>query len=208
MYPLLKYLGRDERWNMYRSTFKGGDYESAETIGKYKVEIDNEHPDYERIFILNPKRPCIAIDYDKRDKYAALNTVEYDPKCTTDGQMKRGSGTKQMMEFALDLLKKRGVKKVQLTDNSTVNCEGIQVSLKLMYFFKHGETWYEKHFGFKPTTEYTEAYENSKNLRKDNFYLDKIVDAPCELFTPTNLKKFVKRVEFEFHPSIIWEKDL
>lgn len=208
MYPLLKYLGRDHRWNMYRPTFKGGNYDSAEIIGKFRVEIDDSHPDYERIFILNPKRPCIEIDYDKHDNYAALNTVEYDPKCTVDGQMKRGSGTKEMIEFALDLLKKKGVRKVQLMDNSTVICNGMRVSLKLMYFFKYGETWYEKHFGFKPTEEYVEEYENSKKLRQENFYLDKIPNAPCELFTPENLKKFVKRTEFEFHPGIVWEKVL
>ena len=208
MYPLLKYLGRDHRWNMYRPTFKGGNYDSAEIIGKFKVEIDDSHPDYERIFIWNPKRPCIEIDYDKNDNYAALNTVEYDPKCTVDGQMKRGSGTKEMIEFTLELLKKKGVEKVQLMDNSTVICDGMKVSLKLMYFFKYGETWYEKHFGFKPTNEYAKRYNRSKELRKEIFDTEAIKDAPCEHFKVDQLDEYTDLVKLEFHPSIIWEKVL
>ena len=58
--------------------------------------------------------------------------------------MKRGSETRDMMNFAFQLMKDNGATKVQLTDKSTVLCNGKTIKLGFMYFFKYGKTWYEK----------------------------------------------------------------
>jgi hypothetical protein len=204
MYNVLRHLKRYERLKTYNPAHKGGSYE---TIDNYKVEIVDDG-NYEMIFIWSPIRPCIVVDLDKRNNYAALNTVEYDKGCTVDGKMKRGSGTKEMVKFTIDLLKKRGVKKVHLKDKSTIECNGKEVSLKLMYFLKNGETWYEKNFGFKPTSDDLDEYNLVKKNRKDLLDIDKLRNAPCELFTTENLKILTKKIGFSFHDSIVWEKIL
>jgi hypothetical protein len=204
MYPLLKFLKRNERWSNYNPRFNGG---GGELMGKYIVEIVDEG-EYEMIFLLSSKRPCIAIDHDKSNNYAALNTVHYDQSCTVDGKMKRGSGTKEMVNFALDLLKKRGVKKVQLSDNSKIVCNGTEVDLKLMYFFKYGETWYEKNFGFKAESKYQEKYEEVKNRRLEKLDIEVLKNAPCEEFTNELLDLLIDETKFSFYGGIAWEKIL
>jgi hypothetical protein len=206
MYPLLKFLKRNERWSNYNPRFNGG---GGELMGKYIVEIVDEG-EYEMIFILSSKRPCIAIDHDKSNNYAAvLNTVHYDQSCTVDGKMKRGSGTKEMVNFALDLLKKRGVKKVQLTDKSKIDCNGTEVDLKLMHFFKYGETWYEKNFGFKPEAKYQTKYEEVKKRRLEKLDVELLKNAPCDEFTDDLLDDIlVPKTKFSFHGNIVWEKIL
>ena len=208
MYPTLRHLDRCERLKTY-IPHKGGSYDTAETmIGKYKVEIVDE-PEYEQIFIWNPIRPCIFIDLDKRNHYAALNSVEYDQSCTIDGKMKRGSGTKEMIDFALNLLKKRGVKNVQLMDKSKIVCNGKEISLKLMYFLKYGETWYEKNFGFKPEAKYQTKYEEVKKRRLEKLDVELLKNAPCDEFTDDLLDDIlVPKTKFSFHGNIVWEKIL
>ena len=110
MYNVLRHLKRYERLKTYNPVHKGGSYETAETIDNYKVEIVDDG-NYEMIFIRSPTRPCIVVDLDKRNNYAALNTVEYDKECTVDGKMKRGSGTKEMVNFTIDFLKNVVLKK-------------------------------------------------------------------------------------------------
>jgi hypothetical protein len=50
--------------------------------------------------------------------------------------MKRGSETRDMMNFAFQLMKDNGATTVQLTDKSTVLCNGKKIQLGLMHFFK------------------------------------------------------------------------
>lgn len=196
MYDTLRSLERENRWRCYI----GGSYETAEIIGKYKVQIDDEGP-YIRILIWNPHIPCIAVDIDKVDKIAVMNSLLYHPKCTIDGKMVRGEGTREMIEFAFDLMRKYGAKKVQLTDRSTMECNGKKVNLGVFSLFTNKKTWYENRFTFYPIGEYAKDFEIArKNIP--------ILNYSCDFYTQENVKSLLKKYNIPDIKLLSWEKIL
>jgi hypothetical protein len=188
MYPLLKSLDRDERWGMYNIPYTK--YDRFEIIDDFTIAIDANNPNFERVIIHDSTQPYIAIDYDKLDNFAAFNRLCED----TDDKMKRA------VEIALDLLKNRGAKTIQMF--------GI-IDFDLINFFKYGETWYEQHFGFKLiSTHLLKKYEESKRRRKMLTYLDRLECASSELFTEDILDVFQKIVGLNLCYNVIWEKTL
>lgn len=182
--------------------YRGGGYSDSTTIGKYKVQFDEDEYDL-RVLIWNPDRPCLNIVLSKDDKIAVLDSIEYDPRCVVEGNMKRGTETRDMMNFAFQLMKENGATTVQLTDKSTVLCNGKKIKLGLMYFFKYGKTWYETYFGFYPI-KHQERYEKAKEIQKTLNLKDK----PCEYFTDDVLQDLIDQTKFSFLTDISWEKKL
>ena len=186
-------IGRVDHW----STMNGGGFDDSQIIGQYRVDIQNED-DSIRMFIWSNSRPCINISLSLIDYVAVMDGVYYHPTCSVNGKMERGEGT---LEFAIDFIKSKGAKEIQLADNSTVTCNGKKIRLGLMYFFKFGKTWYETYFGFKPTEKYREKYENAKR----NLILQ---DKPCDYFTDDILDDLSKEYNITFFPYIAWTKSL
>jgi hypothetical protein len=189
--------GRTEQWSRYMT---GGGYTEAVQIGKYKVEIQEDDTDI-RFLIWNPARPCITMVLDKREKIAVIDSIEYNPQCNTNGKMGRGEGTREMIDFAISLLKQSGATKVQLMDNSSVVCNGVKVRLGLMYFFRTGQTWYEKYFGFQPEPKYAQRYANAKVSLKP-------IDKPCDYFTDDIVYDLLADLKLVFLTNIVWELQL
>ena len=196
----LKLMGRTDQWSRYMT---GGGYTDAMEIENYNVEIQEDDRDI-RMFLWNRKRPCVTMVIDKEDKVAVIDTIEYNPECTVDGRMQRGEGTRDMITFALKLLKNSGATTVQLTDKSSVVCEGEKIRLGLMYFFKYGQTWYEKYFGFQPEAKYAERYNRAKEIQKTLGLETK----PCTYFTNDVLDDLLAETKLVFLSNIVWEKDL
>jgi hypothetical protein len=192
--------GRVDQWSRYST---GGAYTDAIQIGDYKVQLQDDGTDT-RILLWNPTRPCLAMVLDNRDKVASLDSVHYSPECTVSGRMKRGEGTRAMITFALDILRQRGARTVQLMDNSSVVCNGVKVRLGLMYFFKYGQTWYETYFGFKPDSAHADRYARAKTIQKTLGLSEK----PCDYFTDEVLDELVLQTKLVFFPRIVWEKQL
>jgi len=193
MYHPLMHLKRYERLKTYIYT---GKKVPDEVIRSHKVEII-EDGEYEQIFIWNQRKQRVLIDLDKKEEYAVLNPVCPNPE-----------STKEMIIFALDFLKKRGVKKVQMDDRASVDCNGEKISLSLIHFFKYGETWYEDNFGFKPTSGYLDKYNMVKKNRNDLLDVDKLRNTPSADFNHKIIMVFVEKVDIEFYGSIVWEKTL
>lgn len=191
-------LGKDTLWRRYL----GGSYETSETFGRYKVEIDNQDNGDIQFILWNPDIPCITV-YVHQDE-AVLTFLEYSPRCTIDGMMKRGEGTREMLEFVFEFVKSLGAKTIQLCDQSTIQCEtGETIKLGPYSFFKTGKTWYEKHFGFAPIKEHRAEYERAKEIRK-SLTLDEL---PCTKFDRKTMNEFLRSVELDFF-GIVWEKKL
>lgn len=197
MMSSLWHLGRIEMWNQY-----GSGYVDSKTIGKYKVEFDEE-ADTLRMFIWSSERPCVVIALSRSLKIAVLDGVYYSPECTIDGKMKRGEGTLNMVNFALKVMKENGANRVELTDKSTIQCNGVKIKLGLYYFYKYGQTWYEKHFGFRPLT-YEKRYNDAKKIQKSLGLEDK----PCTYFTDDVLYELGLKTGFTFLTDISWVKDI
>lgn len=188
---------RKDQWLRYPT---GGGYTDAIQIGNYKIETQEDDDDM-RFLLWNPDRPCIAMVMDKKENLAIIDSIEYNPRCTVDGKMKRGEGTRDMIHTALRFLKQQGAKKIQLTDNSYILCKDMKVRLGLLYFFKTGQTWYEKYFGFRPEKKYLERYEKAKTLQKSLNLSEK----PCDYFTEEVLDDLIARVGLVFFDRIVWE---
>ena len=191
----LIHLKRIPSWRRY---FLGGRYEDSVTVGKYKVEFNDTPKDLE-MFFWNAENPCITMVLSKEDNVAVLNRLEYNEGCTIDGKMKRGKDTRDMILFAIDLIKSKGARSVQLTDNSTIQCNGKTIRLGLMYFFKFGKTWYET-LGFEPMN-YKEEYTQAKIIQKTL----NLKNQPCDYFTNSVLNKLILQTGFVFLNDMSWE---
>jgi hypothetical protein len=202
MYTALKTMGMDDVWRRYR----GGGYTEAHQIGPYRIERANDKDDT-RIILWNPTRPCVTMVIDRTNNEAAMDAVEYDPDCTSPEKMKRGEGTRAMVDFCLEYLRGERVKKVQLTDRSTIRCNGVRVNLSVMYFLKYGHTWYEKYFGFRPRPDYAEEYEELKEARK-LLDIELVQQQPCESFTRSLLRQLPIKINLDFLQVMVWEKTL
>ena len=194
MISSLWHLDRMDMWKKY-----GSGYANSQTIGDYKVEYDDDDTDDKRIFIWSKNRPCVAMVLSKSTNIAVMDGVYYDPNCTIDGKMKRGEGTRKMIEFALNLLRKNGVKRVELSDRSTIQCNGKKIRLPIYYFFKYGKTWYEKNFGFKPLNHKDIYLKYQKSVI--------LQDKPCDWFTDENIHDYLIK-DFSFLLDMTWYKDL
>jgi hypothetical protein len=188
-------------------SFFGGNYDTAETIGEYKIQKD-EDEEYTHFLILNPNRPCFVMYIEKASTVAVMSSLEYDARCTLDGKMTRGDGTRKMVEFALNLAKQHGATKIELQDESTIYCEELHAKVKLgpFSFLRQGKTWYEKHFGFLPTAEFQDEYEHAKELRK-HLDIQMLQSQPCSYFDRQTTNTFLRKVELDFY-SMVWEKTL
>ena len=199
----LQRMGRDDYVK-----HMGGGYEQTVQWGKYKVEISYEGNDT-RLVIWTPNdKPCITGVIAKEDKVAVIATANYSPACTIDGNMKRGEGTREMFKDILKMLKVKSAVSVQLMDNSTIDCEGNEIHLGSMYFLKHGQTWYEKYFGFKPTEKYRKEYEKVKENRLKMLEIERLKSAPCTYFTDEMIRELFRHIGFDFFDKIVWERTL
>lgn len=198
IHNLLRRIGKDE----LARRFVGGSYEDSVLLGQYKVDFDEqENGDF--IFIIhNPTTPCMVVYIHEEE--AILESLDYSPLCTVDGNMVKGSGTRKMVRFALELAKGLGAKTIQLQDESHITCEtGEKIKLGPFSFLKTGQTWYEKHFGFYPTAEYQEEYEEAKARR---LAID-IQGKSCAYFDRKTTDRLLREVHLNFF-RMVWEKSL
>lgn len=195
-------LGRMPQWKS--AHMRGGSYLTAKQIGDYKVEYHDDDEETQ-LTIWNPDRPCVVIVLLKELETAVLNLVEYDQRCTVDGKMEQGKGTRDMINFALKLIKEQGAKRVELDDRSTVICKknGQRVKLGPFYFFRNGVTWYEKYFGFQPIRN-KDTYAKAKEIQKTLGTADK----ECDYFTDDVLDDLMEKVKFSKFNDYGWEKTL
>lgn len=85
---------------------------------------------------------------------AHLEGVVYRPTCTSLGDMEKGVGTVAMLKSAMTLLKVLfpAVTGATLKDSSRTDCAlGTSVSLRHSYLARHSMTWYQAHFGARPS---------------------------------------------------------
>lgn len=197
MYQTMYRLGLTKHWKS--SHMKGGSYLKATQIGNYKVEYVDDDDDLQITF-WNPDRPCIVAVVLKEMNIAVLNLVQYDTRCTVDGRMENGKGTRDMIKFAIRLLKEKGAKAIQLDDRSTVLCNGKEIKLGPTYFFRKGETWYEHYFGFQPIRN-KDLYLKAKEIQKTLGVSEK----PCDYFTDDVVYDLMKKTGFDRITEYGWE---
>lgn len=177
----------------YCKKFRGGAYTDAQVIEDYKVEFAKQEGS-QNILIWNPLEPCVHIVLYDNDTTASLIWVGYDAKCTLDGNMERGTGTRKMLDFAFRLAKQHGATQIELMDDAKIQCNGKKVDLSPMYFLQFGVTWYESKFGFQPRDEYKEEYARMKENRK-NLDIPFLRSQPCSYFTRSTVRALLRELD-------------
>ena len=222
-------MPKTRRNRKQRKTRKGGTYDTSPIRDGYAIEEQQNGKD-RLLFFWTPKNKiCILTSLDSPTE-AILQQVNYFKECTQDG-MKRGQGTVNMVNYLFSMLRKRGIKRVTLTDKSTFPCttkdnKSINVSLPLYSFVNYAKTWYERHFGFKLLNEDdARAYDEARNLlfedNNPNITLEEmreLTEQPCEYFETrivdpkTNKQKtvaedLIERLGIKMINNV-WYKDL
>lgn len=191
----------------YKYTQKGGGPLDSINMGKYRVEHFQDH-----IYIWSDEFPCVHILLDEHDKTAVLSELAYFRSCTIHGDMERGKGTKEMLDFAFELAKEKGMKAIELMDKSSVLCKetGEDIALGPFKFIQKGRTWYES-MGFIPAYPkmYVDAYLEAKQRRKEILDVKFLEQQDCRFLTNKKVYDImVKELQFGGFYNIVWRKEL
>jgi len=180
---------RHAHWRQGRDShivIGGGREDARRVIEDYVVSsYTTDDDDGTKRFIIWGSTRFRCVDVVAYPDGTSVLNVEYDSKCTTRGNMERGDGTKNMLNFTFKMLKLLGVKSVHITDTAKTTCRGTTVKVMLgpMYFLKHGMTWYEKYFGFVPSPRHVEDVRIIKESRLQTLDIPALESKPCEEFT-------------------------
>lgn len=207
MIRTLMAMKKQDKIDRYTYIRRGGGPSDSIVMDKYRVEIYDDH-----IYIWSDEKPCIHILLDEHDKTAVLERLKYDASCTIRGNMKRGTGTKEMLEFAFQLAKERGMTAIELTDKTSVPCEetGEDIALGPFQFIQKGRTWYES-MGFVPSYPkmYVDAYLEAKQRRKEVLDVQFLEQQDCRYLTNQRVYDImVKDLQFGGFYNIVWRKEL
>lgn len=173
-----------------RSVFWGKNRYSK-TIGDFKVEYSNDAQG-KFIIISSPDGKHVSVITDNESKKAMFN----DATCcmTTD-----------IMKLAIELIKQECMNTIELVDTMA----GPDWGGGLAHFFKYGETWYEKYFGFNPSTDFVEKYEKLKQHRLQLLDISFLEAQPLEYFTYDVMASLMRKIDvWMFFDSMSWVKQL
>lgn len=191
----------------YTYTQKGGGLLDSIVMDKYRVEQFQDH-----IYIWSDMFPCVHILLDDVGKTAVLSEVMYNRSCTIYGNMERGPETKEMLAFAFQLAREKGMTAVELMDKSSVPCKetGEELALGPLLFVKKGRTWYES-MGFVPSYPkmYVDAYLEAKQRRNKVLDVKFLEQQDCRYLTNKRVYDImVKELQFGGFYNIVWRKEL
>ncbi len=192
----------------------------------FEVTIRSTEDNHSIIYSLNNNYDCLLIDIDKEEKnIATITGISADYGCFDDNK-KRMKGS-DLLDLGIKFIEtKRNFKtenggilkvnKIQLTDNSHINCNKIKIKLANLYTLCNGYTWYMSR-GFMPigindkgtmelinsisknykimknlTIENSNIYEYINNIPKTKENIDAIKS--ILFFAKENKKKLVKEL--------------
>lgn len=184
--------------------------------GEYVFYIDELEMDESiKIFIGNPAKnepECVHIRIDNSyPEIANLIFFHYDSQCSINKRLKKGSGTKKMMEIIIAYLKQKypKVKMIDLNDTSKIDCKRedntlFKFKLYKWFLFLYGEGYYQHNYGFNFLDEYKKDLHNSnlevlKNLKVSYKEVVELLKPISPLitskFTKRNILSFLKEIK-------------
>lgn len=132
----------------------GKKYEEKYMDKTFELYVRKTKELYEIHVYPNPA-DCGIIFIDRESGIGELHSIGGSTKCAKEGLDKKGAGRFQinfLLNYLRDNKEKYGIKKLVLTDNSSIKCRGKSIKLADMYMFTRGDTWYGT-FGFRPNSK-------------------------------------------------------
>ena len=149
----------------------------------FPVEISPAEysPDLVDVYIGNLSgRPCIHITVDKSNvKTVTLQTLYYFRECSKDTRMLKG-----VLKWIVD---EYDVQRVEFTDTS-----GQSLMLPEMMVLTQGQTWYQKHFGAIPGSDFTKSTLKAY-LAVRKAFPDDFESLPLSSWEETNIAKTLEK---------------
>jgi len=180
--------------NYYRKFIenKSGGTIEGNNFHKYDFDIQKN-----KIF-LGKKDLCTFILIE--NNIAQIQTFNYYKTCPINNFLENGTGTRHMFLWCIICILKYfpNIKKIELGDNSKINCDGQIKYLAKYYFLKYGKQFYEYYFAFKPIF-YSEKY---KQLYYENLQKRKITEISIKY-----IKKLYKKY-IELHNNNTPNKEM
>ncbi len=102
-------------------------------------------------------KDSLSIHMFSKSRIAELHGMIYDHLCASNMPLPKDDGTVRMVKAALSFMTQINprIQRVELTDNSQIDCGKTKISLSDMYFTTRGQTWYQAKFGAIPVfTDY------------------------------------------------------
>ncbi len=157
-------------------------YNGKEFIVDMTVQQAEKGDDYYSIYYFNmdiKSFKCSIIQINKKKKEAFITGLSnYDACIMCKDKTYEYKKGEILMKIMIELCVKKNIKNIKLTDNSKIDCKGLNDKFELIIFrtMTHGEPYYIK-FGFLPETEKNiKIYENNKKLFKTLIFdRDKII---------------------------------
>ena len=114
-------------------TYNGHKIHIRETIDE-----ENTHLIFISAGRLEGQRPCFMMELDVSAKTATLISLERGRTCFIDNH----ESSKDLVRIAVTIAKKHGIREIDFTDNSTIQCPQ-KIHLSDLSFLTTGKTWYE-----------------------------------------------------------------
>jgi len=199
------------KYNVYEKFIKN--QKGGEKIGNGNYLLKHTY-DIKKIkngFFIGSGFPCLKVVFEPIKK-AIIHEFIYRSDCDENKKFKKGNGPKDLMIETLKYLKGKKIKKVFLTDNAYVNCNGNKFDLSKYYLFSRGFTYYQQ-FKFIPKNEQTQHgikifikqleepfnlswIEDFINKNIFNKNLNNQLKNLCQNIENENIKKFINEISF------------
>ena len=159
-------------YNRYIEEQNGGKL-YGNSFYQYDFEINGN-----RIFLGNRK---ICSDVIINKNVAEIHFFGYHSSCAEKDFLEKNKGTKHMFLWLIICILKNfpNITRIELGDDSKIDCEGTKRLLAKYYFLKYGKQYYEYYFYFSPTFSsqyYQKKYLENIKIRKSLKISKKIID--------------------------------
>ena len=203
---VLKELGYDERWIMYKLYYRDGYYNIKQTIDEYIIEIDTtDSSDYIRLLFWNENIPQISIDVNKKMKLAVMSPLLYELRLRNNGQLENEESIRDLYNFIFKFLKiEMNVDRIQTVDDTRIKHNNEEIHLLIYSLLTRSCSWYEDYFNFYPIEEHEKRnYISAKNNCK-------LIPSPeYNSLTKITIDEYAKRIGYSTYECWShWQKDL
>jgi len=105
----------------------------------------------------SPEGACVYMSYEAGERLMKLDSIVWAPRCAASGRLERGAGTRDMLASVLRVCFDSfpSLERICFNDVAAIPCQGRDVTLSYMSLCRHGQTWYERHFGARPAKRKT-----------------------------------------------------
>ena len=161
---------------LFYNTFikKGGEKKYRYKSYDFIVKEDYNENDNKIIIFIGKKVKCLLgiLDYNKNLKNTSrtiiLQSFGYYNSCSEGKSLRRGNG---IMYSFINYIKDnyKNVRNIILTDNAVYECNNeINIKMSVLYFFKYGDYYYSKKYGFKLYDEDKYKLRQIKKMFKES----------------------------------------